>query len=228
VPGAMTYMEPSMQMSVNCNNCAGRCMSCTSPILASYTNLSESGDAVVGLTPNFPAKIVPLMLTPGVVYRNKTGAFFASYGNVDIGYDFDCNPATCCFGGQGCVRQTLGGEGTAFVAAMGTLMTKELGPGETIIVDTHSLVAWSETVTLDIRTAGGLCTCCCGGEGMFNTTLTGPGVVYFQSMSFQKFKAALQLTVQANNARGGAAAGGAAGAFAAMGGGPSGVEEMER
>ena len=61
-------------------------------------------------------------------------------------------------------------------------MVKELGPGEKIVVDTHSVVAWSETIELNIQLAGGLGAICCAGEGLFNTTLTGPGVVYFQSM----------------------------------------------
>ena len=81
---------------------------------------------------------------------------------------------------------------------VGTLMIKELDVGEKIVVDTHSLVAWSDSVTLDIRKAGGVGTCCCGGEGLFNTLLIGPGVVYVQSMSFKRFKASLQLAVAAN------------------------------
>ena len=71
---------------------------------------------------------------------------------------------------------------------------------------------------MSVKMAGGFCTCCCGGEGMFNTVMTGPGLVYVQSMSFAKFKRALQLTVQNN-------AGGNAGA---MGGAPPEAETMAR
>jgi len=222
VPGAMTYMEPSVKMNVNCNDCFGRCLSGSSCIMSDYLN--EGPEAIVGLTPNFPAKIIPLNLSNGVTYRAKDGAYFASHGDVKIGYNFDFNPATCCFGGQGCVRQTVSGSGTAFMAAMGTLMTKELAPGETILVDTGSLVAWSESVVMDIRMAGGLCTCCCGGEGLFNTTLTGPGTVYFQSMSFEKFKRALTIAVQQNQQK----EAGADAMLGAIGGGPGDSEEMER
>lgn len=101
-------------------------------------------------------------------------------------------------------------------------MTKELAAGEKILIDTNSLVAWSDTIQLDIRAAGGCCTCCCGGEGLFNTVraaralppascnaarhrppppsippasctqvLVGPGTIYVQSMSLEKFKRAL-------------------------------------
>ena len=89
-------------------------------------------------------------------------------------------------------------------------MTKELGPGEKIVVDTESVVAWSETIELSVKAAGGCCACACGGEGMFNTVLTGPGVVYFQSMSFGRFRKALGVAVaQAAGTAAGAEAGGA-------------------
>jgi len=140
--------------------------------------------------------VIPLSLG-GKTFRCKDGSFFASKGDVKIDFNLDCNPLTCCFGGQGCVRQTVSGDGTAFLQAMGTIMTKELGPGEKIIVDTDSVVAWSDTIDLTIRRAGGCCTCCCGGEGAFNTVLTGPGQVYFQSMSWMKFKTALSVAVAA-------------------------------
>jgi len=196
VPGAMAYMEPSVKMEVNCDECLGRCLSGSSCIMAAYANESNT-PAVLGLTPNFPAKVIPLSLTPGNGYRCKEGAFFASTGNASVGYNFDFNPMTCCFGGQGCVRQVVSGEGTAFLAAMGTLMTKELAVGEQMVIDTHSLVAWSESVTMDVQ-MNSIAMCCCGGEGGFNTVLTGPGAIYMQSMSFQKFTKALKMAVVAN------------------------------
>ena len=70
VPGGMAYMDPSMKMAVNTTDCSGRCLSGSSPIMATYTN-EGSGDAILGLTPSFPAKIIPLPLSPGVVYRAK-------------------------------------------------------------------------------------------------------------------------------------------------------------
>ena len=82
------------------------------------------------------------------------------------------------------------------------------------------MVCVVRSVELNIRQAGGFCTCCCGGEGMFNTVMTGPGQVYVQSMSYAKFKKALMVAAQ------GAAAGANAGAGAA--GAPPEAEEMAR
>ena len=208
-PGSMTYMAPSVKMSTNCNNPFGRCMSKESCIQSEF-----EGDGFLGLTPSFPAKVVPLNLGPGNGFRVKTGAFFASFGNAVVNFDIDCNPLTCCCAGQGCVRQSIQGDGTAFIAAMGTLMTKELAAGEKLVIDTNSLVAWSENVKLDVRLAGGCCTICCGGEGLFNTVLEGPGTIYVQSMSYEKFKHAMTVFVQQEQKK--------------KGGAPPEGEEMER
>ena len=100
----------------------------------------------------------------------------------------DTNPLTCCCGGQGLIRQVIKGDGMAFIGAMGVITHKTLAPGETLLVDTNSLVSWEDSVEFDVRTTGGCCTCCCAGEGLFNTKLTGPGEVFLQSYSHGKFK----------------------------------------
>ena len=73
-------------------------------------------------------------------------------------------------------------------ADLGVITHKTLAPGETLLVDTNSLVSWEDSVEFDVRTTGGCCTCCCAGEGLFNTKLTGPGEVFLQSYSHGKFK----------------------------------------
>ena len=70
-------------------------------------------------------------------------------------------------------------------------MEKVLAPGEVLLVDTHSLVGYAESVTYDVRTTGGCITCCCGGEGLFNTFLVGPGLVIVQSMSQLRLRQAV-------------------------------------
>ena len=84
--------------------------------------------------------------------------------------------------------QVIKGDGMAFIGAMGVITHKTLAPGETLLVDTNSLVSWEDSVEFDVRTTGGCCTCCCAGEGLFNTKLTGPGEVFLQSYSHGKFK----------------------------------------
>lgn len=103
-------------------------------------------------------------------------------GEVEVGCELDCSIATCCCAGLGCVRQKLSGsdDSIAFLAAGGTLVYRNLEPGETVTVDSRSVVAFEQSVTLGITPNGRLCTCLFGGEGCFSTTMTGPGRVYMQ------------------------------------------------
>jgi uncharacterized protein (AIM24 family) len=105
-------------------------------------------------------------------------------GDVNVGCDLDCSYRTCLCAGLGCCRQKITGsdDSIAFLAAGGTIVYRNLKEGETITVDTTSVVAFEESVKLGIISNGRLCsvTCCCGGEGIFSTTLTGPGRIYLQ------------------------------------------------
>lgn len=191
----LQYMDPSIKADVSCMNCCRRFLSGEHCVTGEYVNTSTL-PAIIGFTPAIPARVIPLDLKNGPV-QCKSGAWFISLGNADVTCEPDCNPFTCCCAGQGCIRQTVQGDGTAFLAAMGTLMKKELAPGEVFVIDTNSLVAWDKTATLSARRAGGCCMCCCGGEGCFNTTLTGPGTAYIQSMSWDRFKRAMKVHVRA-------------------------------
>lgn len=184
-PGAMIYMSEAVLAGCDSSDCCGRCMSCSPCCMATYE--AETSGTYVGLTPVRPAKVVPVPLH-GRRFLAKDRAFFASLGQVEINFDVDTNPLTCCCGGQGLVRQVLKGDGMAFIGAMGVITHKVLAPGETLLIDTNSLVSWEDTVEFDVKTTGGFCTCCCAGEGLFNTKLTGPGEVYMQSYSHGKFK----------------------------------------
>lgn len=215
-PGNMSYMSSNLSSGCNSDQCCGRCMSGNPCCMATYTN-NDGAEGYIGLASDLPAKVVPINTAtiPSGKMKCKSGTFMASYGDVNLDFDFDCNPATCCFGGQGCVRQKVHGSGMAFLSAMGTIMKKNLAAGETLVVDTNSIVAWEESVELNIRLAGGCCTICCGGEGLFNTTLTGPGDVYIQSYSRERFAAALAAIAGPKNGGG-------------EGGAPATAEEMER
>jgi uncharacterized protein (AIM24 family) len=144
------------------------------------------GQGLIGITPNFPAKIVPIQFGRHVAEDHalitQGGAYMSHLGDVDVGCDLDCSPSTCCCAGFGCCRQKITGstESIAFLAAGGTLVFRQLEPNETITVDTRSVVAMEDSVTLGITSNGRFCTCLCGGEGCCSTTLTGPGKVFMQ------------------------------------------------
>jgi uncharacterized protein (AIM24 family) len=94
-----------------------------------------------------------------------------------------------------CVAQVSNGE-WAFLMAMGTVLTKNLLGGEKILVDTDSILCFEASVQIDIQSVGNFAACCCGGEGLFNTTMTGPGKIWIQSMSIDKMRRLFPPNVQ--------------------------------
>jgi len=120
-----------------------------------------------------------------------------SHSFFSLACDLDCSFVRCCCAGFGCCRQKISGDALSvvFLAAGGTLVYRALQSNETITVDSRSVVAMEETVQLGVTSNGRFCMCCCGGEGCFSTTLTGPGKVFLQSTNFKKFQEAVQTTV---------------------------------
>jgi len=189
--GVMMHHSDFVSPTIECF-CDSRCCTGESCLVGKYTNHDGSRHGVVGLTPWFPGKIVPVHLpNHGNAIIARVGSHMANIGDVRVETNLDCNCCTCCCDGVGFVRQEIKGDGIAFIAAGGTVLTKVLGNGETLIVDTDSVVAWEKSVTVGIRRSGGCMSMCFGGEGLFNTTLTGPGYVVVESMPFSKYKKAI-------------------------------------
>eukprot|EP00948_MAST-09A_sp_MAST-9A-sp1_P001353 g1353.t1 len=219
-PGSMLFMSGEVTPQCECQPCCGCLQMCSgeSPVKIKYT---AKEDGFVALTPNFPAKVIAVPFGGGESFKVKQGAYVAEINKVNVSAGFSGFYACCC-GGQTCIIQTLEGEqgAVAFLAAGGTVLEKTLAEGEKIVVDTNSLVGWQSTVDVNFRLAGNFCTICCGGEGLFNTVLTGPGKIWVQSMSFERFKAA----VGPSNAEKAALAGAAAANAAQNAGGPEEIE----
>jgi uncharacterized protein (AIM24 family) len=97
----------------------------------------------------------------------------------------------CCTGFDLVVQKIEPGPapGFAFLGASGTILEKELQPGEVIVVSTGCVVGFSTKVSQGVRSNGGCCVCCFSGEGFFSTTLEGPGKVILQSMPLDKIRA---------------------------------------
>jgi uncharacterized protein (AIM24 family) len=189
-PGTMLLMSDNTSTDVKFGGCQ-RCCTGEAPCIVRFHNEAAT-DGFVSLTPNFPGKVIPVQLrTVGGTFISQGGAYFASTGDVSVTADCDCCSCSCCFGGMGMIRQKSSGTGTLFMTASGTVLTKTLADGEVLLVDTNSVVGFQETVKMGVKSSGGCCNCCCGGEGLFNTRLTGPGMVVIQSMSEGKYKRAV-------------------------------------
>ena len=102
------------------------------------------------------------------------------------------------FGGEGFIMQRLSGNGTAFVEIDGYVKEYELAAGQQMIIDTGYLAAMDATCTMDIKTVKGLKNKVLGGEGFFNTVVTGPGKIYLQSMPINQMAGVLQPFLSTN------------------------------
>jgi uncharacterized protein (AIM24 family) len=113
-------------------------------------------------------------------------SFLAAAKGVSVGIAFNKKIGTGLFGGEGFIMQRLTGDGWAFLHAGGTIHQRDLGPGETLRVDTGCVVAFLAHVGFDIKYVGGIKSALFGGEGLFFATLRGPGRVWLQSLPLSR------------------------------------------
>ena len=116
----------------------------------------------------------------GIVVQKR--GFLAMEKGLDVSIHFQQKASRGFFGGEGFIMQRLSGNGVAFVEIDGDLVEYELKPGQKLIVDTGNVAGFSSTVQMDIQTVPGVKNALFGGEGLFNTVLTGPGRVWLQTM----------------------------------------------
>lgn len=146
-----------------------------------------SGKARVAFAAPVPGTILPLKLSDlGGTLICQKDSFLAAARGVSIGIAFQRRIMTGLFGGEGFVMQRLDGDGWVFVQMGGTLIERELAPGEQLHVDTGCLAAYTPSVEFDLVTVGGVRSALFGGEGLFFARLTGPGKVWIQSLPFSR------------------------------------------
>ena len=182
--GAMSWMSPNMQMQTNSGGgikkALGRLFSGDSIFMNEYT--PQGGNGMIAFASSFPGSIIPFEITNGNGIIVQKSGFLAMEKGLDLSVFFQKSMGRGFFGGEGFIMQRISGEGTAFVEIDGYCKEYTLAAGESIIVDTGYLAAMSETCTMDIQTVKGIKNALFGGEGIFNTRITGPGKVYIQSM----------------------------------------------
>lgn len=151
-----------------------------------YTNQASSKLRVAFAAP-YPGKILPMDLRQmGGTLICQKDAFLCAARGVSLGIHFQQKLSVGFFGGEGFVMQKLEGEGLAFVHAGGTVVKRELQPGQTLLVDTGCLVAYTPNVSFEIQYVGKIKTALFGGEGLFFAKVTGPGTVWLQSLPFSR------------------------------------------
>jgi uncharacterized protein (TIGR00266 family) len=173
---------------------AGKRLLTSESLFTTVFTHTGAGKAHVAFAAPFPGNIIPLSLTTvnGTLICQKD-CFLCAARGVSLGIAFQRKILTGLFGGEGFIMQKLEGDGMVFVHAGGTVVERELGPGEIVHVDTGCVVAYEATVDMDIQQAGGIKTMLFGGEGVFLATLRGPGRIWLQSLPFSRLAGRMQM-----------------------------------
>ena len=188
--GMMMFMEDGIEMQTSTGGGLfqglKRMVTGESFFITTFLNNSSRKSRLAFAAP-YPGKIIPLDLSAlGGNFLCQKDAFLCSANGVDIEVAFTKKLGAGLFGGEGFILQRLTGNGLAFIHAGGTIIEKHLQAGESLRVDTGCLVAFAPSVDYDIQFVGGFKNALFGGEGLFLARLTGPGLVYLQTLPFSR------------------------------------------
>lgn len=185
--GGMSWMDSCFDMSSNARGGLmkglGRALSGDSIFLTTYTAKDHGKIAFASC---FPGNILPLDLGQGECIIAQKHAFLAAEDTVEVEMFFRKKLGAGFFGGEGFILQKIKGPGKAFLEIDGSICEKTLQPGEKIMVDQGYIAAFEPTVQFDVETVKGVSNILFSGEGLFVSTLTGPGKVWLQTMPYSK------------------------------------------
>ena len=190
--GSMVWMSPNMDMQTSAGGLGkafGRMFSGDSLFQNTYT--ATGGPGMIAFASSMPGAIRAVEITPDRPVVVQKRGFLASEAGVDLSIFFQKKLGAGFFGGEGFIMQKLSGSGTAFLEIDGSAVEYELAAGQQIIVDTGNLAMCDATCSIDIQTVKGVKNVLFGGEGLFNTVVTGPGKVMLQTMPLSGVAAAL-------------------------------------
>lgn len=180
----MSWMSPNMKMETTSNGGVGKALGRMFTGEAIFQNryTATGGNGMIAFASSFPGQIRAWDISPGNDIIVQKSGFLAAEASVELSVFFRKKLGAGLFGGEGFIMQRLSGQGTAFVEFDGHVVEYQLQPGQQIIVDTGYLAAMDATCSMDIKTVPGLKNMVFGGEGVFNTLITGPGRVWLQTM----------------------------------------------
>ena len=190
--GSMVWMSSNIEMETQGGG-LGKMFSKAYSGESMFQNIyTARGEGMITFGSSFPGQIIPLQVSPGREMILQKSAFLASETGVNLSIFFNKKLGAGLFGGEGFIMQKISGQGIAFVEIDGELVEYDLKPGEALVVDTGNVAGFESTVSMDIRQVPGLKNKLLGGEGLFNTHLTGPGKVWLQTMPIVNVAMALK------------------------------------
>ena len=191
--GSMVWMTPNMEMTTTGGGGIGKMFSKALTGESMFQNIyTARGEGMITFGSSFPGQILPLEVTPGKSFILQKSAFLASEAGVQLSMHINQKLGAGFFGGEGFIMQKLTGNGIAFAEVDGELVEYTLAPGEQLVVDTGYVMGFELIVSMNIQQVKGLKNMVLGGEGLFNTVLTGPGKIWLQTMPISGVAAAIQ------------------------------------
>ena len=191
--GSMSWMTPYMKMETTSNGgigkALGRMFAGESAFQNRYT--AERGEGIIAFASSFPGTILPIEITPGKSIIAQKSSFLAGTEGVDLSIFFEKKMGSGFFGGEGFIMQKISGSGLVFLEIDGSVMEYDLEAGQQMVVDTGYLAMMDDTCTMDVASVKGAKNMIFGGEGLFNTVVTGPGKIVLQTMPINSVAGAI-------------------------------------
>lgn len=197
--GGMVWMSPNLNMETEGGGVGkmfGKMITGESIMHNRYTAMG--GPGFITLASSFPGSIIPFEIQPNMPIIVQKSGFLASSATVELSVHFNKKAGAGFFGGEGFILQKLSGYGTAFVEIDGYCKQYNLAPGQQIVVDTGNLAAMDTSCQMDIQRIKGVKNMFLGGEGLFNTVITGPGRVFLQSHPISTVASAIRPFIASN------------------------------
>ena len=182
--GSMSWMSPNMKMETSTNGgigkAFGRLFSGENIFQNIYTAMG--GPGMISFASSFPGSIRAFEISPGNEMIFQKSAFLAGESSINLSVFFNKKLGSGIFGGEGFIMQKVSGSGIVFAEFDGHVVEYDLAAGQQIVVDTGYLAAMTSSCRMDIQSVPGVKNMLFGGEGIFNTVITGPGRVWLQTM----------------------------------------------
>lgn len=192
--GAMSWMTPNLKMETisggGIGKMIGRAFAGEGMFQNRYT--AHGGQGMIAFASSFPGSIKAFQVGAGQEIIAQKSAFLAATAGVELSIFFQKKFGAGLFGGEGFIMQRLSGNGTVFLEFDGYVKEYELAPGQQFVIDTGYLAAMSGTCKIDVQTVSGIKNAVFGGEGLFNTIVTGPGHIWLQSMPVSQLAGAVR------------------------------------
>jgi uncharacterized protein (TIGR00266 family) len=187
--GSMVWMSPNMSMATNAGGSIGKALGRMLAGEKMFQNVytAQGGPGMIAFGSSFLGSIRPVQITPEKPVICQKSAFLASELGVDFSIFFQKRFGAGLFGGEGFIMQRLSGQGMAFLEIDGYAVEYDLAPGQSLIVNTGSLAMCDASCSIDVEAVKGAANVFFGGEGLFNTRVTGPGHITLQTTSVRAF-----------------------------------------